>query len=165
MKFAHVRHRPPEVLDRPREIVVVLAPMRSNVNLSRVVRAAGCFGIQRVIACGQAKLEAKIARDGADQVQLEVHRSLPPLLPKLKSQGFQLVGLEQTTNSTRLADFPFVRATALIVGNEREGLEDEVLSQLDAVVEIPGYGLPFSHNAATAATIAMYEYCRQFPLG
>ena len=45
------------------------------------------------------------------------------------------------------------------------GLTEEILSCVDAVVEIPTYGLPFSQNAATAAAIAMYEYCRQFPDG
>ena len=41
----------------------------------------------------------------------------------------------------------------------------DILKKLDRVVEIPVYGLPYAHNAATAAAIAMYEYCRQYPLG
>jgi tRNA G18 (ribose-2'-O)-methylase SpoU len=36
---------------------------------------------------------------------------------------------------------------------------------LDEVVEIPVYGLPYSYNVVTAATMAMYEYCRQYPTG
>ena len=36
---------------------------------------------------------------------------------------------------------------------------------LDDVVEIPVYGLPYSYNVVTAATMAMYEYCRQYPKG
>jgi tRNA G18 (ribose-2'-O)-methylase SpoU len=30
------------------------------------------------------------------------------------------------------------------------------------VVEIPVYGLPYSFNAATATSMAIYEYCRQY---
>ena len=41
----------------------------------------------------------------------------------------------------------------------------EVLALLDDAVEIPMYGLPYSHNVATATSIALYEYCRQFPQG
>ena len=48
---------------------------------------------------------------------------------------------------------------------ERLGIEDEVLRLLDGTVEIPVYGLPYSHNAATATAMALYEYCRQFPSG
>ena len=50
-----------------------------------------------------------------------------------------------------------------MVGNERTGIEDEVLRLLDHAVEIPVYGLPYAHNAATAAAMALYEYCRQYP--
>lgn len=118
-----------------------------------------------MIVCGKPKIDREIARDGADQVQLEPHRTLPPVLKQLKAEGFQLVGLEQTTNSVSLCDFPFVRRTALVVGNERSGLEEDVLRLLDRVVEIPVFGLPFSFNVASSADMALYEYCRQFPRG
>ena len=55
------------------------------------------------------------------------------------------------------------RRVALVIGNERAGLEPEVLDKLDRVAEIPLAGLPHSLNAATSASIAIYEYCRQFP--
>jgi tRNA G18 (ribose-2'-O)-methylase SpoU len=53
----------------------------------------------------------------------------------------------------------------LVIGNERLGIEDDVLRLLDVTVEIPVYGLPFAHNAATATVMALYEYCRQYPRG
>ena len=52
-----------------------------------------------------------------------------------------------------------------MLGNERSGLTEDELRYVDATVEIPVYGLPFSHNVATAAAIAIYEYCRQWPEG
>jgi tRNA G18 (ribose-2'-O)-methylase SpoU len=36
---------------------------------------------------------------------------------------------------------------------------------LDDVIEIPVYGQPYSFNVATATTMAVYEYCRQYPNG
>src|SRR4029453_6846381 len=75
LKFEHERHKPPSPLTRPRELVLCCAPMRSNVNLSNMVRTAGCCGITRVIACGSPKIDKSIARDGADQVEIEVHRT------------------------------------------------------------------------------------------
>jgi len=135
--------------------------MRSHVNLSHIVRTCGCFGVTRVIACGAARLHDRIARDGADSVELEVHRSLPPVLDRLRGEGYQIVGLEQTTQSESLFGFSFVPRTVLVVGNERTGLEEDVLARLDRVAEIPMYGLPHSLNAATSASIAIYEYCRR----
>ncbi|MBI1902144.1 MAG: RNA methyltransferase [Planctomycetia bacterium] len=163
--FAHQRHKPPLPLDRPRELVVACAPMKSHVNLSHIVRTAGCSGVARMIACGNVSLDAKITRDGADQVALEIHRTLPPVLRELREEGYRLVGLEQTTGSKLLTEYAFVRRTALVVGNERTGLTDDLLALIDDAVEIPVFGLPHSFNVATAAAMAMYEYCRQFPRG
>lgn len=165
MKFLHQRHKQPTQLTRARELVIALPPMRSNVNLSRIVRAAGCCGIVRIVACGAAKVDKKIARDGAENVQIESRRSLVPALQKLQGDGYALVGLEQTTNSHSLYEFEFPRRCVLVIGNERDGLSNDVLQILDAVTEIPMYGMPYSHNAATSAAIAMYEYCRQYPEG
>ena len=163
--FAQVRHRPLAPLDRPRELILACPPMRTQVNLSRIVRAAGCCGVLRMICCGNAKVVQKIAREAARTVQIEIHRTLPPVLQRLRLEGFELVGLEQTASSQPLYTFPFQRKTVLVVGNERLGIEDEVLRLLDRTVEIPVYGLPYAHNVATAAAMALYEYCRQYPRG
>ena len=164
-EFQHQRHKPPCPLDCPRELIVACAPTRSNVNLSRIARTAGCCGVERLICCGTAKLLEEIARDVAATLQVQMHRSLLPVLKKLKGEGRPLVGLEQTSGSTCLYDYTFARDTVLVVGNERQGLTDDVLRLLDAVVEIPVYGPPHSHNVATATAMALYEYCRQFPRG
>lgn len=163
--FSQERHKPPAVLDRPRELVVACSPMRSHVNVSRIVRAAGCCGVTRLICCGNARVVGKIARDAGATVAVEVHRTLLPVLKRLREEGYPLVGLEQTTNSHSIFEYAFPRRCVLVVGNERSGIEPEVLQILDHTVEIPVYGLPYAHNAATATAMALFEYCRQFPRG
>jgi len=162
-RFEQVRHRPPAPLAKPRELVVACAPMRSNVNLSTIVRTAGCCGVPRVIVCGNARIDRTIARDGAESVQLEVRNSLPAPLRRLREDGYRLVGLEQTTNSRNLHSYAFAERTALVIGNERTGLGPDELELMDDCVEIPVWGLPYSYNVATATAMALYEYCRQFP--
>jgi len=164
-RFEHIRHQPPKVLAAPRQLVVACAAMRSHVNLSHIVRTCGCFGIPRVIACGAAGIHGRIARDGAESVAVSVHRSLPPVLDRLRAEGYQIVGLEQATASESLFTFAFAARTVLVIGNERTGLDPEELDRLDRVAEIPMAGLPHSLNAATSAAIAVYEYCRQWPDG
>ncbi len=108
-RFVHERHKPAAALERPRELVVACAALRSNINLSRIVRVASCSGIDRVIGCGNAKVIGKIARDGADAIQIDVHRTLAPVLEELKQQGYRLVGLEQATGSVNLHHYAFQR--------------------------------------------------------
>jgi tRNA G18 (ribose-2'-O)-methylase SpoU len=160
-----VRQKPVRPLERPREIIIALPPMKSHVNLSRIVRAAGCFGITKIIACGNAGVVPKIARDAGGSVTVDIRRTLPPVLKKLREEGYRLVALEQTDNSHCLYDYRFVRKCVLVIGNEKLGVDEETLRLVDDVVEIPMYGLPYAQNAASSAIIAMYEFCRQFPEG
>lgn len=164
-EFVHQRHKPPTSLERERELVVAVPPLRSQINLARIVRTAGCCGITRLIACGHAKIDPKIARNSLEQVQIERRRTLVPVLRELKLEGFRLVGLEQTTDSQSLHTFQFPRKAVLVLGHERTGMDDETLAALDEVVEIPVWGQPYSYNVATAAALALYEYCRQYPHG
>lgn len=163
--FEQQRHQEPTALQRNREIVLATVPLRSHVNFSRIVRAASCCGLTELFCAGQPKIDRNIARDAADAVKLNIHRTLPPVLDKLKKQGYHLVGLEQTTHSKNLHTYRFPRKTAIIIGNERLGIPPEILEKLDDTIEIPVWGPPASYNVATATTMALYEYCRQYPNG
>lgn len=158
-----VRKREPRELAQPRELLIVCAPLRSNVNLSIIARTAGCCAVPKIIAAGRGTVDTRITRDGASTVEIEVRSSLAPVVERLSQQGYSLIGLEQTTASVDLHHFRFPRRTALVVGNERTGIPDRVLEMLDACVEIPVWGLPHSYNVGTATSIALYEYCRQHP--
>ena len=161
----HLRHKPLTQLQRPRELVVACPAFKSNVNLSRIVRLAGCAAVEKVIACGSAKIDPTIARDGGEHVLIERRRTLLPVIKTLKLEGYRLVGLEQTDRSHLIYDYTYQHRTALVIGHERYGMTDEELAMMDDLIEIPVYGLPFSYNVVTATTMAVYEYLRQFPNG
>ncbi len=168
-----IRHKPPATLDQPRELIVACEPLRSNVNLSRIARTAGCCGVRTIVCCGQAKIIDKIARDAFDDgegdwsggLEIRVHRTLLHPLLELRRDGYRLVGLEQTNDAQCIFDYNYPRRSVLVVGNERHGMSEEILAVMDDIIEIPVYGLPHAFNAATAASLAMYEYCRQYPRG
>lgn len=158
-----LRHKEFSALERPRELVLVCPPFRSHINFSRIVRLAGCTAIEKIITNGTGKVDPAIARAAADHVQIERRRSLPPVLKSMAQQGYRIVGLEQTDNSVSIHHYSFFRRTALLIGNERLGIEPELLELVDDVVEIPVYGPPHSYNVASAAIMAVYEYCKQHP--
>ena len=162
---SQVRHRAPAGLERPRELVVACAPFRSHVILSAIFRTAGCCAAERVIACGNTKIDPTVARDSVATLTIERRRTLLPVLRALAAESYTLVALEQTTASTNLHHYKFTRRTALIIGNERLGLGDEELAWAHAAVEIPVWGLPQSYNVASATAMALYEYCKQYPTG
>ncbi|XP_056147860.1 probable methyltransferase TARBP1 [Lampris incognitus] len=78
-----------------------------------------------------------------------------------KSEGYCIVGVEQTANSQRLQDHQFLEKTLLLLGNEREGIPANFLQLLDVCVEIPQQGVIRSLNVHVSAALLIWEYTRQ----
>ena len=53
------------------------------------------------------------------------------------------------------------KKTAIIIGNEANGIEPEILEQVDKKIKIPMLGKTESLNAAVATGVILYEYVRQ----
>ena len=58
-------------------------------------------------------------------------------------------------------EFDYSKPTAFMIGNEGNGLSDEIAALSDAYMRIPMMGKTESLNAAVAATVLMYETVRQ----
>lgn len=163
--FVQERHRQPWPLATARPLVIALAPMNSTVNVSQIARAAASSAVDHMIVCGNQRLDPKISRLDDGDLEIRRRRSLTPAVRRLQQDGYQVVAVEQTTGSTPLTEHRFARRSLLVIGNERLGVPEDCLEVADVAVEIPVFRPPHSFNAAMAASIALYEYCRQFPAG
>lgn len=73
-------------------------------------------------------------------------------------QGSAIVGVELAEESIRLADLPVARRrTVIVLGNERTGIPQEAMDQLDLCVEIPMIGTGNSLNVAVAGSLVLYK--------
>jgi tRNA G18 (ribose-2'-O)-methylase SpoU len=79
-----------------------------------------------------------------------------------KAQGLTVVALETVEGSPVAHDYVFPRQCALLLGNERHGVEPRHIAMCDAVVQIPCRGVKNSLNVATAFGICAYEMTRQW---
>uniref|UniRef100_A0AAQ5YJS7 tRNA (guanosine(18)-2'-O)-methyltransferase TARBP1 n=1 Tax=Amphiprion ocellaris TaxID=80972 RepID=A0AAQ5YJS7_AMPOC len=86
---------------------------------------------------------------------------LTDFLQVKKSEGYCIVGVEQTANSHSLQDYQFPEKTLLLLGNEREGIPANLLQMLDVCVEIPQQGVIRSLNVHVSAALLIWEYTRQ----
>jgi tRNA guanosine-2'-O-methyltransferase len=84
-----------------------------------------------------------------------------------KSEGWTVVGIEQTDRSVLLgeADAVLPDKTILVLGSESLGMPAAVLGECDILVEIPQVGVTRSLNVQTAAAIVLFEYGRQHGKG
>lgn len=79
-----------------------------------------------------------------------------------KSEGYTLVGLEQTDKSLELnGDLKFPKKTLMLLGREKEGIPGDLLAELDFCVEIKQVGVIRSMNIQTATAVIVHAYSTQ----
>jgi tRNA G18 (ribose-2'-O)-methylase SpoU len=93
-----------------------------------------------------------------------VTQSLLPWLLKKKSQGYWIVGLEQTSSSQPLHQFqmPVGQKTVLLLGKEKEGIPVQFLQAVDQCLEIPQFGILRSLNVHVSGAVSVLLNCRCF---
>ncbi len=149
------------------ELVGVLNDIRSAFNVGAIFRTAECLVLQELVLCGYSpdpdnEKTAKTAMGTEQNVSWRRSDRLETACRELKQGGYAVVALETSSTAPALFDFPFPKKTALLVGNERFGIEAVQLKAVDHVLRIPVRGQKNSLNVGIAFSIAAYEYYRQF---
>ena len=145
-------------------LIVILDNVRSLNNIGSVFRTCDAFLIEKIYLCGITatppnKEIHKTALGATDSVAWEYEENTLSAVEKLKEQGAYIISIEQAENSTMLNDFEPNRNQkyAIIFGNEVKGVEQEVVSASNEVIEIPQYGTKHSLNISVSAGITIWE--------
>lgn len=145
----------------PLPLTVVVDCMRSAFNLGGIFRTAECLGVARVWLCGYtadpAQPQVAQAAMGTEKlVPWQVWPRVGDALAALRAEGVACVALETVRDATAHENYPWVFPCALLLGNERFGLDPETLRQVDGVARIPVYGRKNSLNVVTAFAVCGY---------
>ncbi|CAN5131275.1 RNA methyltransferase [soil metagenome] len=145
-------------------IIIVLDNVRSMNNVGSVFRSADAFLIDAIYLCGFTPIPPhreiqKTALGATETVQWKHFPSTTDAITQLKSEGCRIYAVEQVENSISLTDFLPEQNTklALIFGNEVEGVQQEVISNCDGVIEIPQYGTKHSLNISVSTGIILWD--------
>ena len=144
---------------------LVLDNVRSAYNVGALFRTADAAAVERISLVGftphppHPQLE-KTALGATGYVPWEHRDDASTLLPELERDGYDLVALETGPDAIEIWDFQWPDKTALVVGNEVEGVSATVLGACRRKVCLPMYGYKASMNVTTALGIAMYEFLR-----
>lgn len=148
---------------------LVLDNVRSALNVGSLFRTGDAFMIQDLYLTGITatppnKEISKTAIGATDSVQWQYFKDIVLLCQQMKAEGWILVGVEQTTESIPLQDFkPDTTAKyALILGNEVEGIQEDLLPLLNHAIEIPQFGTKHSLNVAVCGGIVMWHFLQSY---
>lgn len=148
-------------------IVVILENVRSMHNVGSVFRTCDAFLVESLLLCGYTPQPPhrdinKTALGATDTVSWQYFPTAIAAVEHLKAGGFQVWALEQAMNSLPLQQSSNIAAQklAIVLGNEVEGVQQEVLAYCDGCLEIPQFGMKHSLNVSVAAGMVLWELVR-----
>lgn len=148
-------------------LVIILDNIRSMHNVGAAFRTADAFLIEKIILCGITPQPPhreihKAALGATESVDWSHESDINAAISDYKSQGYEIIGIEQTSDSRMITDFSIDKSKkyALILGNEVEGISDEALPNIDTFLEIPQLGTKHSLNVSVCGGIVMWEFAK-----
>ncbi|OAB81738.1 RNA methyltransferase [Cochleicola gelatinilyticus] len=175
MKYRKLKNRELERIDpetfkasEKTPLIIILDNIRSLNNIGSVFRTADAFLIQKIYLCGITaqpphKDIQKTALGATDSVEWEYAENTLEVVHKLQQQGVFVASIEQAELAVSLNDFSTQKELvyAVVFGNEVKGVQQEVVSESDAVIEIPQYGTKHSLNISVSTGVVVWDlFCK-----
>lgn len=145
--------------------IVCLDGVTDIRNFGAIGRTADCAGVDAIVI--PERNSASVTPDAMKTsagallyVPVCRERDLLTAIRMLKDSGVKIVGASEK-GSLPYTTLDYTVPVALVMGNEENGISDEVLRQCDEIAEIPMHGNIGSLNVSVAAGVFMYEVVRQ----
>ncbi len=168
-----MKERTPKRQERMRQVLsrrqsdlsIVINNIHDPHNVSAILRSCDAFGVQQVHLYYTREKFPKLGHGSSASakkwVEQKRHDSARQMIADFHARGVQCVGTGFSPSATPLHEFDFSRPTAIVLGNEHRGLDDDLFSLLDGELYIPMQGMVQSLNVSVAAAIFLYEAWRQ----
>jgi len=145
-------------------IYLILDNVIDTYNIGSMFRLADAIAAEKLYICGDTEYPPnsrihKAAVGTEEWVPWSKENETSEVIKKLKTQGVQIIAVEQSPLSTSYSvlstklRFPI----AILVGNETTGISKEVLELADVVVELPMFGVNKSLNVWGTAAVVAYQ--------
>jgi len=145
-------------------VTILLDNVRSMHNVGSVFRTADAFRVEKILLGGYTPKPPhrdiqKTALGATETVQWEACEDAVLAIENLKNMGYRVLAVEQTHDSFLLQELQLGKGekTALVFGNEAEGVSESCLTACDGAVEIPQFGSKHSFNISVSAGIVLWE--------
>lgn len=152
-------------------MIIVLDNIRSLFNVGSIFRTADAVGAEKIYLCGitpepvdrfgriRPQL-AKVSLGAEKSVAWEYNKSTANVLCDLKKQKFKILAVELDKKAIPYFKVKIKRSdlskTAIVFGNEVNGISKNILKRADKILEIPMAGKKESLNVSVSAGIVLF---------
>ena len=159
------RYNLPDIIAGDLPLIVLLARLQDPGNVGTILRVAESFGAAGCIATTETAsvLNSKAVRASAGSVFRMPHVwdvDLKQTIAALKKSKIHVVGTSPSAVDT-IDWWDWRKPSAILVGNEGQGLSDEEVRVCDALLRIPHRATVESLNSAIAVSVILYEAYKQ----
>lgn len=149
---------------KKQDIYIVLDNVLDTYNIGSIFRLADAVAAKKIYLCGASETPPnhrikKASINTTEWVDWEYCETTAQAISNLKLEiaNLQVVAVEQSNKSVPYNEFEYKLPVCLIVGNETTGVSKEVLNMVDAVVELPMFGVNISLNVIVSLGIVLYK--------
>jgi len=150
-------------IDYSKDFILILDNLQDPGNLGTIIRTADSCDLGQIIVSKDTvdSYSPKVIRStmGSSFRINVIEKDLKEAIEEIKSHGYKVIVTSLQTDKS-IYDVDYSK-TAIIIGNEANGVREDLLNKADLKVKIPMLGKTESLNASVAASIMMYEYTRQ----
>ena len=147
-------------------ICLVLDNVRSMNNVGSMFRTSDAFLVKTMFLCGITGCPphreiTKTAIGAEKSVHWEYQESTLDVVKKLQNEGYFVYAIEQAEGSVSLKNIEYPnQPIAFVMGNEIDGVQQDVINQCNACLEIPQLGTKHSFNVAVTCGMILWDYAK-----
>ena len=146
------------------DVIVVLDGIQDPGNLGTILRTVDSVGLLQIILSEKTAdpYNPKVVRSTMGAIyRVNIVRSnnIIETLKNMKKRKYEITATSLNTNKS-IYDIDY-RKKVIVIGNEANGVSNEVMNLADIKVKIPMLGKTESLNAAVATGVILYEYVRR----
>jgi tRNA (guanosine-2'-O-)-methyltransferase len=153
------------VLERRQpDLTVLLENVHKPHNFAAVLRSADAAGLleaHAVVADGELRTSLVSAAGSHKWVATRFHPEISAAAAALRERGFRLLAAHPVAAALDYRHVDFTRPTAVLFGQEKDGLTPQALDLADGALAIPMVGFVASLNVSVAAAVVLFEAQRQ----
>ena len=149
---------------RQHDLTVIMEGVRKPHNLAavgRTLEAVGGLDIHAITELSSIRLSQMAAGGIRRWISVKKHTSTEQGLSSLKASGYQVIATTLSPDSLDYREVDYTRPTAILVGEELEGISDKAVQLADSKIIIPIVGMVQSLNVSVASALVLYEAYRQ----
>ncbi|WP_243226458.1 TrmH family RNA methyltransferase [Microbacterium sp. CIAB417] len=141
---------------------VAIENWQHDMNIGSIVRSANAFAAAEVHIVGRRRWNKRGAMVTDRYQHVRHHDDVAEFAAWAAAEQLPVIAVDNVPGSVPVQDAELPERCVLVFGQEGPGLSPEAVAAASGVVEISQYGSTRSINAAAAAAVVMYEWCRRW---